>query len=352
MKVYKLILIVFLAVVAQPALTQQVSLPLTEEQVMDLVKFGMDSAELAKRVKERGIDFEPSDDYLEALRKAGAQDVVIQAIREVKPKPLTREQVGKLVAGGVPSERAAMLVKQHGIDFQPDEQYLETLRVAGADDTLLGAIRVASAAAIGKVIVATSPNAEVYLDGALQGRADRLGESEIKAGPGTHEVKVLLRGKKDFSQSVTLAHGQTTYVHALLEDVGPSPSEVIKGEGDPSVKQTPIGRTNDGKGGAITLRYPSCVVIGKINLSRGSWHSLKEKDLNEDGNARLWLNITPGCPSRQIKLNLEIEGQQYPVTGYPENDAVFFSGHTVQVQVDIPMAIWRSATEMELVLDQ
>ena len=47
--------------------------------------------------------------------------------------------------GGVPSERAAALVKQRGIDFEADERYLETLRVAGADDSLLDSLRAASA---------------------------------------------------------------------------------------------------------------------------------------------------------------------------------------------------------------
>ena len=41
---------------------------------MDLVKFGMNSAALANKIKELGIDLEPTDDYLQALRKAGAQE--------------------------------------------------------------------------------------------------------------------------------------------------------------------------------------------------------------------------------------------------------------------------------------
>jgi hypothetical protein len=146
MKLRFLILIVFLAVVAQPALPQETSRPLGKDQVLDLVKFGLDSGELAKRINERGIDFEPTDDYLKTLRKAGAQEVVIHALREVRPKPLTREQVGQLVAGGVPNERASMLVKQRGIDFVADERYLQTLRVAGGDDSLIAALREASVA--------------------------------------------------------------------------------------------------------------------------------------------------------------------------------------------------------------
>jgi formylglycine-generating enzyme required for sulfatase activity len=141
-----LISIMFLAVIVQPALPQEASAPLGKDQVLDLVKFGLDSGELAKRIRERGIDFDPTDDYIETLRKAGAQGAVIHALLEARPKPLTREQVGKLVAGGVPSQRAVMLVKQHGIDFVADERYLQTLRVAGGDDALVAALREANAA--------------------------------------------------------------------------------------------------------------------------------------------------------------------------------------------------------------
>jgi formylglycine-generating enzyme required for sulfatase activity len=47
------------------------------------------------------------------------------------------------VAGGVPSERETALVGQHGIDFLPDEEYLKILRLAGADDRLIAALREA-----------------------------------------------------------------------------------------------------------------------------------------------------------------------------------------------------------------
>ena len=71
----------------------------------------------------------------------------------------------ELVAGHVPSQRAAMLVKQRGIDFLADDEYLNTLRVAGADDTLIAVLRRRGEAATAQLEVVTSPNAEVYLDG-------------------------------------------------------------------------------------------------------------------------------------------------------------------------------------------
>jgi formylglycine-generating enzyme required for sulfatase activity len=212
-------LILFLTVIGQAATPPQASGPLTKDEVMNLVKYGMSGADLAKKIMDLGIDFDLTDDYLQALRQAGAPDVVIQALHGVRPKPLTREQVGKLVAGGVPSQRAAVLVEQHGIDFLPDEEYLKTLRLAGADDTLITALRTASARVMAELVVVTSPNAEVFLEGALQGRADAQGELTMKSTLGAHALKVSLKGKKDFEQNVTLASVQATRVEAQLADL-------------------------------------------------------------------------------------------------------------------------------------
>ena len=125
------------------ALLQQAAKPLTKDQIMTVVTAGMDNADLAKQIEARGIDFDLTDDYLQALRKAGAQEVVITALRTVKPSPspMSRDQLLLLVAGGVPSERAAALVKQRGLNFIPDEEYLQSLRTAGADDALIAVVR-------------------------------------------------------------------------------------------------------------------------------------------------------------------------------------------------------------------
>ena len=73
--------------------------------------------------------------------------------------------------------------------------------------------------AIGELVISTSPNAEVDLDGALQGRANGKGALTLKSKPGPHAQKVTLSGKKDFQQSVTLVARQTTKVEARLPDV-------------------------------------------------------------------------------------------------------------------------------------
>lgn len=212
MKLRFLMLIIFIAVAVRPALPQQANKPLEKQQVMDLVKAGMETPELVKLIREHGVDFDLTEDYLQGLRNAGAQEPVIQALRAARPKPLTREQVLQLVAGHVPSQRAEALVKQHGIDFLVDDDYLQTLRLAGGDDALIAALREASAAATAEVVVATSPTAEVYWDGEFLGRADAQGQLTIKSKIGTHALKVTLAGKNDFKQNVTFATLQSTRI--------------------------------------------------------------------------------------------------------------------------------------------
>jgi hypothetical protein len=212
-----LILIIFLAVMAGLGVAQQTQEPLSKNQVMTLVKAGMETPHLVKLIHQHGVDFDLSDDYLQALSKAGAQEPVIQALRAARPKPLTQDQVMQLVVGNVPSQRAAALVNQHSINFLPDEEYFKTLRLAGADDTLITALREAGEALTAELEVTTSPNAEVYLDGELRGRANAQGELALKAKLGSHVLKVTLKGKKDFEQSVTLAAQQGTRIEAQFE---------------------------------------------------------------------------------------------------------------------------------------
>lgn len=57
--------------------------------------------------------------------------------------PLDRVQVLALLAGGVHSQRVAILIEQRGIDFQPNDDYLKILQGAGADEVVLNALREA-----------------------------------------------------------------------------------------------------------------------------------------------------------------------------------------------------------------
>ncbi len=131
--------------------------PLTKEQVLTLVRNQMGDEAGAKAVEQRGIDFQPSEDFLRSLKKAGANDAFLQSLRAApQPKPpgedskktLSQVQILALLAGDVPSSRVAMLVGERGIDFQPTDDYLKTLEGAGAESDLLDALRAAKPAQI------------------------------------------------------------------------------------------------------------------------------------------------------------------------------------------------------------
>ena len=49
-------------------------------------------------------------------------------------KPINQIQIFALLAGQVPSPRVAMLVQERGIDFEPDDEYLREARLAGGED--------------------------------------------------------------------------------------------------------------------------------------------------------------------------------------------------------------------------
>src|SRR5690349_9765371 len=131
-----------------PARAQQKSL--TKEQVINLVKNQFGDKSGAKAIKARGIDFEPTSDFLESLKDAGATDEFIEALQAMKhttrteaKKPLTQTQILALLTGSVPSHRVSMLVQDRGIDFVPKEDFLGEVSRGGGDAELLKALRSA-----------------------------------------------------------------------------------------------------------------------------------------------------------------------------------------------------------------
>ena len=129
--------------------------PLTKDQVLSLVRNQLGDESGAKLIEQRGIDFEPTEDFIKSLQGASASEVFVQALRAARrvapagaggKKPLDQIQVVALLAGGVPNQRVAMLVNERGISFEPTEDYLWTLKNVGAEDVLLGAVRAAKRA--------------------------------------------------------------------------------------------------------------------------------------------------------------------------------------------------------------
>ena len=65
------------------------------------------------------------------------------AARPANPKGLVKAEILQLLKGDVPSPQVTELVKERGINFTPTEADLEEIRAAGGDDDLIAALRQA-----------------------------------------------------------------------------------------------------------------------------------------------------------------------------------------------------------------
>jgi tetratricopeptide (TPR) repeat protein len=124
--------------------------PFTQEQVSNMVRDGFGDDSGAKLIEQRGIDFAPAEDFLQNLKAAGASEAFLKALRAAKPpepasakKPLNQVQIFALLVGQVPSHRVTMLVQERGIDFEPTDDYLQEVRLAGGEDELFSALKSA-----------------------------------------------------------------------------------------------------------------------------------------------------------------------------------------------------------------
>jgi tetratricopeptide (TPR) repeat protein len=142
--------------------------PLTKDQVINMVKNRFGDKTGARSIEQRGIDFDPTPDFLESLKDVGASDVFIQALQRAKhgstsaKKPLGQVQGLALLGGQVASHRVAILVEDRGIDFDPKEDFIADVARAGGDEELQNALRAAKVVkAAGVSAEATAQEAEV-----------------------------------------------------------------------------------------------------------------------------------------------------------------------------------------------
>ncbi len=132
-----LILLAISLVFAPAAWTQEK--PFTQQQVLDMVRAGLGNDSGAKLIAQRGIDFTPTPELLKQLKRAGAKDAFLKALRT--NKPLSQQQVSEMVRAGVGEDTGAQMVTQRGLDFAPTESYIQSLKAAGAKDAFLKAVR-------------------------------------------------------------------------------------------------------------------------------------------------------------------------------------------------------------------
>ena len=55
-------------------------------------------------------------------------------------KPFTQDQLQGLVRSGLGDESGAKLIEQHGIDFEPTDEFIQTLKASGANNAFVQAV--------------------------------------------------------------------------------------------------------------------------------------------------------------------------------------------------------------------
>lgn len=115
--------------------------PITQEQVTHMVEAGLGEESGAQMITQRGINFAPTETYLQTLKSAGAKEAFLKAVRE--KMPIDKVQIMAQLAAESPSQRVTLLVKDRGIDFAVKDDYLQLVRLAGGDDDLIVALKKA-----------------------------------------------------------------------------------------------------------------------------------------------------------------------------------------------------------------
>lgn len=190
--------------------------PLDAAFIRELVSVGFDSEILARAVQECGLSFRPNADYLQGLESAGASEMLLKTLRDLNQRPLTMDQLLELIANGVPNPRVAALVRLRGISRKVSEEDLDTLRIAGADDSVLQALREIKFDHGTIRVNTTMLGASVFLDGALKGMTGSDGQAVIdNVKPGTHSVRVRYEAREQ-TRSVSVPAGEVIDVRIPL----------------------------------------------------------------------------------------------------------------------------------------
>ena len=133
------------------------------------------------------------------------------AIPQAAKKPLTKDQVMGLVKGGVPSARVAELVQENGIDFAVTEDYIRSLRSAGAHQELIDALQAAAAKAASAEVAAQAKQ-QIKAGNALMATGDLDGaiafyQKAIQLNPSDSEghrmLGIAFGKKKDWQGDIT-----------------------------------------------------------------------------------------------------------------------------------------------------
>ncbi len=142
--------VVFLTgLLAAESARAQTSKTLTEEKIIKLIELNVDDAVIGRMLQKDGVTFMADNATIDRLRKAGASEAVLTAIRKAASsrisiptqKAITYQSVLELVRLGVPEDQVLKRLKSSPTVFTLDASQVEELKNAGASEAVLGAMQ-------------------------------------------------------------------------------------------------------------------------------------------------------------------------------------------------------------------
>lgn len=138
-------------------------------------------------------------------------------------KPLSENDIIDLLKRQVSSQSIEETARGAGISFEMTAEVEKELREAGATDSLIKTLRELYLHLSFLMIEATPGDAQVFIDGDFVARTSPEGRLKVATRvTGTHQVRLWLEGYHEFVQSVDFKPGQTVTVTAKLESLPPA----------------------------------------------------------------------------------------------------------------------------------
>lgn len=196
----------FAAVIGPPAYAQKSKKAMTKAQVIELLENGVSSTRVEELVRAYGITFTLDPETVTQLRDAGANESLIKALRELSAKP---------------------------------EEAPPPVETKPAPAAAPAAPPAAAPAPPVLMVETTPPGTEVYVDEERVGKTGPEGKLKVSTLPaGNHRIRVSSSGYDDFARDMDLTAGQTTVVAVTLAAVKPPVVEKVESP-PPAAAQPP-----------------------------------------------------------------------------------------------------------------
>lgn len=131
-----------------PARAQQAARPLTEKSLAELVDLQIDESAILAKVKQQGIAFAADAQALDRLKKAGASDTLLNALKsatnntaQASPRAITYQDVLKLLELGLDESSILKRLQASPTHFTLDAEQVAELKKANASDAVIAALR-------------------------------------------------------------------------------------------------------------------------------------------------------------------------------------------------------------------